>query len=343
METLSVAPSNFNDMEEHIFTYNDTPTELFSNSALQEGIHSPGLTERNLRFSAPGMTGIVQSCWFDGIRIGYAECNLQKDMHFEWQSDLELVTQYFNLRANTSNNSSVYGKDFALGNYQHNIFYSSESHGTIKSHDTCLITFMVQYRTDKFLELARESNDVLQHFGSLVRLGQPSTLSPHNLYIDGAMVQTIEQIRNCPYTGGIKQLYLFSKCLELLVLQADAHHKAQSQYSRFLKSGSDKESILYAREYLLNHMEQPPTLTDLARIAGINTFKLKNGFKEMFGNTVFGYLTDKRLEMAAAAIARNEKSISEIALDMGYSSVQHFSKAYKKKFGRTPRDGRPKF
>ncbi|MBV7529873.1 AraC family transcriptional regulator [Chitinophaga sp. sic0106] len=323
-------------MEEKTFT----TEELFSNSLVKEGMDSPGLTEINTRFSTPDMTGQIQSCWFDGIRIGFAECNLKKDMHFEWTSNLDLVTQYFNLRGNTSTATTVYGHEYPFGNYQHNIFYSSESRGIIKSYDTSLITFMVQYRTEKFIELTRNSNEALQQFGSLIHLGNPCTLSPQNLYIDGTIVHTIEQMRNCPYVGGIKQMYLLSKCLELLVLQADASHKIHSSNSRFLKSATDKESIIYAREYLLNHMEQPPTLTDLARIVGINTFKLKNGFKEMFGNTVFGYLTDKRLEMAATEISKKEKSISEIALDMGYSSVQHFSKAYKKKFGTTPRNGK---
>ncbi|SHL14029.1 AraC-type DNA-binding protein [Chitinophaga jiangningensis] len=327
-------------MQEKTFTYNHTPDELFSNNVVKEGINTPGLTEMNLRFTTPDMTGQIQSCWFDGIRIGYSECRLMRDMHFEWNSDLDLVTQFFNLRGNTSTATSVYGDDFALGNYQHNIFYSSTSSGTIRSHDTSVVTFMVQYRPEKFIELTKNSNEVLQQFGTYIQTGKPCTLSPRNLYIDGSIVQTIEQMRNCPYTDGIKQIYLFSKCLELLVLQADAHHKTQIQPSRFLKSAADKESILYAREYLLNHMEEPPTLTDLARIVGINTFKLKNGFKEMFGNTVFGYLSDKRLEIAAAAIEEKRKSISEIALETGYSSVQHFSKAFKKKFGTTPKNSK---
>ncbi|MBV8251804.1 MAG: helix-turn-helix transcriptional regulator [Chitinophaga sp.] len=323
-------------MGENVLTGTDTLESLFANSYVQDGYNSPGLTEKNISFVTPEMELQSQNCWFDGIRIGYSEWNFKKDMHFEWKADLDLVTQYFNLRGEVSTDIHVYGKDFPLGNYTHNLIYAPQSHGIIKSHDSKLIIFMVQYKVEKFLELIKDSNESLQHFGSLITSGYPCAFSPENLYIDGQLAQTIEDIRNCPYTGGIRQMYLFSKCLELLVLQADAYHRNRADSHKIIKTDYDKERIVFAREYLLEHMDAPPSLAELSRIAGINLFKLKNGFKEMFGNTVFGYLGDKRLEMAVRELAAKEKSINDIALLTGYSSVQHFNKAFKKKFGVTP-------
>ena len=56
----------------------------------------------------------------------------------------------------------------------------------------------------------------------------------------------------------------------------------------------------------------------------------------MFGNTVSGYLSETRLEIAKNDLLENKKTASEIALELGHSSVQHFSKAFKKKFGSSP-------
>lgn len=324
-------------MEEKTIIYADNPEILFSNSLMEEGFYADGLTEKNFSFSTPEMDVQAQSCWFDGIRIGYSEWKLKKDRGFEWKADLDLVTLYFNLRGKATTDVAVYGKDFTLGNYQHNIFYAPQSRGFIKNHDSMLITFMVQFRVEKFIELIKDSNEVLQQFGASITLGRPCTLSPDNLYIDGSLLHTIESIRCCPYEGGIRKMFLLSKCLELLVLQADAYHRHQSAGNRIVKTEYDKERILFAREYLLEHIHNPPSLTELSRLAGINIFKLKNGFKEMFGNTVFGYLADKRLEIAVTEIAKKEQSISDIALSIGYSSVQHFSKAFKKKYGVTPK------
>ena len=101
------------------------------------------------------------------------------------------------------------------------------------------------------------------------------------------------------------------------------------------KPGYDTDSIHFAREYLLQNATQPPSLTELAKIAGINEFKLKQGFKALYNNTVFGYLTDFKLNQARELLVCN-LPIKEVADRLGYSSVQHFNSAFRKKFGLPP-------
>jgi len=125
--------------------------------------------------------------------------------------------------------------------------------------------------------------------------------------------------------------------MELLVLQADAQARSVSQKSSFVKSDYDRDRIIFARDYMLQHMDMPPTIPELAKIAGINEFKLKKGYKEIFGTTIFGHLAEARLQMAKEALQEGKKSISAIAFDLGYSSVQHFSVSFRKRFGITPR------
>jgi AraC-like DNA-binding protein len=86
----------------------------------------------------------------------------------------------------------------------------------------------------------------------------------------------------------------------------------------------------------MQHIESPPSLSQLAKIAGINEYKLKRGFKEMFNNTVFGYLAEARLELAKNDLVQSNKKVIEIASALGYCSLQHFSHAFKKKFGISP-------
>jgi AraC family transcriptional activator of pyochelin receptor len=79
----------------------------------------------------------------------------------------------------------------------------------------------------------------------------------------------------------------------------------------------------------------PPSLTKLADVAGTNTFKLKNGFKELFGTTVFGYLNEVKLVQAKDMLLSGIQ-IKEVADILGYSSVQHFGTAFRKKFNTSP-------
>lgn len=131
-------------------------------------------------------------------------------------------------------------------------------------------------------------------------------------------------------------MFLFSKAIEILVLQAESYNQLLSPIKIYAKTDYDKERLVYARDYLIQHMEVPPSLTQLARVAGINEYKLKRGFKEMFGTTVFSYLAESRLELAKIDLLEAQKSVTEIAFELGYSSVQHFSAAFKKKFGVAP-------
>ncbi len=105
----------------------------------------------------------------------------------------------------------------------------------------------------------------------------------------------------------------------------------------FIKKEYDRERILFAREYLILHIDIPPSLPELSRLAGINEFKLKNGFKELFGQPVFAWLADYRLETARSELMKGDRTVTEIAFELGFSSPQHFSTAFKKKYGVSPK------
>ncbi len=72
------------------------------------------------------------------------------------------------------------------------------------------------------------------------------------------------------------------------------------------------------------------------RQAGLNEFKLKSGFRKMFGRPVFSYLKEHRLEKAGELIRGGGKSVTEVAYETGYSTLQHFSNEFRKKFGVNP-------
>lgn len=107
--------------------------------------------------------------------------------------------------------------------------------------------------------------------------------------------------------------------------------------TKYCHNDYDRGRLLFARQYLLEHLTMPPSIDELARIAGINSFKLKNGFKELFGDTIFGYLNAFRLEKAFHMVLSGEKNMTQIAFELGFSSLQHFSTAFKKAYGCSPK------
>lgn len=156
--------------------------------------------------------------------------------------------------------------------------------------------------------------------------------------IQPAMAGVLQQILNCPYQGMVKRAYLESKVIELMALVLD--HEIIIQQGE-VKKGSLKpdqiERIHYAKEILLRDLSNPPSLEELAHQAGLNDFMLKQGFHHCFGTTVFSVLRDRRLEMARQMLAEQEITVAEVAHQIGYASVRAFARAFKKRFGSSPK------
>ncbi|STQ45969.1 Bacillibactin transport regulator [Ewingella americana] len=83
-------------------------------------------------------------------------------------------------------------------------------------------------------------------------------------------------------------------------------------------------------------MLNPPTLAELALSVGMNTRKLTVGFRRLFGESVFEYLQSLRLETAWQMLTAGDVSVSTAAYQVGYSPA-HFSVAFRKKFGVSPK------
>jgi len=105
----------------------------------------------------------------------------------------------------------------------------------------------------------------------------------------------------------------------------------------FVNNHLEMEKIREARNLIVQNLVSPPGLKELARMVGTNEFKLKIGFKSTFGNTVYGYLADYRLEKSRYLLEKRNMSVKEISGEIGYANPSHFIAAYKKKFGVTPK------
>lgn len=101
-------------------------------------------------------------------------------------------------------------------------------------------------------------------------------------------------------------------------------------------SKNEMQKIRQARELILEGMADPPTLIELSRMIGLNDYKLKVGFKGMYGTTVFGYLREKRLEKALQLLQQGNMNVYETLLAVGYSNPSHFAQAFRGKYGVLP-------
>ena len=152
-----------------------------------------------------------------------------------------------------------------------------------------------------------------------------------------AMQFALNQLLNCPYQGLTKQIYLESKCWELVALKLEQlTQETPSQSATHLKA-DDIDRIYAAKAILTRHWQAPPSLLDLARQVGLNDYKLKLGFRQVFGTTAFGYLWHYRMEQARQLLTAGQHNIKEVAALVGYSKQSNFAAAFRKKFGVNPK------
>ncbi len=154
-----------------------------------------------------------------------------------------------------------------------------------------------------------------------------------------AMQTALQQILHCPYHGITKQMYLESKVWELmaLLIAQELEIRSDQQPVHLLKP-DDVDRIHQAKTILLQRLDNPPSLIELARQVGLNDCTLKRGFRQVFGQTAFGLLHDYRLEQARQLLEERRLNVSEIAQAIGFANRSYFAAAFRKKFGVSPRE-----
>ncbi|PFU42009.1 AraC family transcriptional regulator [Bacillus cereus] len=155
--------------------------------------------------------------------------------------------------------------------------------------------------------------------------------------IDSISSNIISKIIEFPYQDRIYQLEMESKALELLSIHLGRFLlNDRDEKRRRVLSKSDVNKIKRAEEILVQRMELPPSLLELAKLVGLNDYKLKLGFKELFGTSAFAYLREQRMERAMLLLRSGNSNVTETAVAIGYNNISHFSESFKKKYGINP-------
>lgn len=105
---------------------------------------------------------------------------------------------------------------------------------------------------------------------------------------------------------------------------------------RFLAYDSERDKIQEARTLIEQRLDQPMTIKELSRKVAMNECYLKKGFKALVGKTIHEYQQELRIAKAKELLQENGQSVSDVSAALGYSSISHFSTAFKKATGLKP-------
>jgi AraC-like DNA-binding protein len=190
-----------------------------------------------------------------------------------------------------------------------------------------------------FTELiAHEEDPWLERMLNNIEQSKPLSLVPDNTRISPRVMQLLQQFRNSPVTGSLKSLYQQSRVFEILTNQLFYLKAMETPATANAKiSRHDYDKLHELKRYLEHNFLKELTLDGLARLSGLNTFKLKTGFRQLFAVSVFEMIRTLRMQYAQAQLKDNALTVGQVAHQLGYEHVQHFSAAYKKHHGYSPK------
>jgi len=158
-----------------------------------------------------------------------------------------------------------------------------------------------------------------------------------NLPFSSSIAVVLSQILQAKVHDSMKSLYFKGKVYELLSLYFNKSEDPSVEQCPFLVDEKNIQKIRQAKAIILERMTDPPSLEQLAVEIGLSLKKLKEGFKQLYGDTVFAYLLDHKMEEARRMLDSQKYNVNEVGLKLGYSTASHFITAFKKKYGTTPK------
>lgn len=312
--------------------------QLIIENAYPERFYSEeGITERIIVINESFGKSSLKEIFFDGVYISVGALNIFKPTILHTKADFETVAMHFCIEGSSHSRLQGSSKNFTtFGANQHNLIYMPYYEGKLELPEYADMKMLeINLTLEFFQRIASEDFPVFKSFFENIRSKSHGILGKHNRTITPRMQWLIKEIVECKQKGYLKRLFLEAKILELFMLQVEMFEEPQLQKQAFLKK-KDVDKIVHAQHIILANINTPYTLLELSRQVGINDFKLKRGFKEVFGNTVFGYIHQIRMERAKEKLLQGEMNISEVADYTGYKNRTHFSAAFKKTFGFSP-------
>lgn len=156
-----------------------------------------------------------------------------------------------------------------------------------------------------------------------------SPISPETILV-------LNQINKFHFQDHLQPLYLKGKAYELISVYFNQSAEVVKSCP-FLMDDEYLSKVKKAKDIVLDRMIDPPSLVELSEEVGLNLKKLKQGFKQVYGSSVFTFLFNYKMEYSRKLLDSGKFNINEVGGNLGYSSASHFITSFKKKYGITPK------
>ncbi len=301
------------------------------------------LSKINYRVDTEEAKGTLHHIEGSFFSIFYGQLSLSENfsIHID-RKDNHCIRLFFALKG-LSKLGIEKGPEHVLECNQHNIFSIPQNttetltSGMCNDCNACKEWrfLCIDMQMDAFQKYMDPQSNIFQYFQESVKQNLSINFCPNNLMLDLQIHEILQEIMHIKISQPYEKLLLESLVLKLFATQIGQIENYKCPAISGMRD-SDIEKIYKAREILVDCLNEPCPLVELALKVGTNECTLKKGFKEVFGCTVFGYLQELKMQQAKKYLLEGKKSVAEISDEMGYKNPTHFTSAFKKRFGMLP-------
>lgn len=312
--------------------------EVFEKTEQRLVFASERYTDVQFQFEEPGLaSGFIQSVSTPGMRLTEFSMSAGKPFQLVDNDMSETAESVFVLNGGAQSNfhnmssSLQFGKDGH--NFQYNKHFGGEHMIDAEGFHALTITYEMNFLQQLF---QTDDNSVLGQLANSVQAKKTYVASKRTLHCGGRVAGVIAHIKQCPFNGITRYLFLESKMMELFVLQMQEAQAALDRKDEDNWSGEDRDKLHALRNYIESAYLDDFSLKDLTYRFALNEFKLKKGYKQFFGTTVFGHVHQLRMQKAKTLLEEKAMNVSEVSFFIGYNNVSSFCTEFKKRFGYSP-------
>ena len=279
-------------------------------------------------------TNFFECSTSEGITLLKSENNLKKNILFDRNVSCEKIQFHFVLNGETNfnYNNGAYSLNVTKGNYI--VLYNPDKElpiNAVNNPQTKILSIIISIK--KFHNLFSEENDIQflkdeninKKYYAQEKISNPVFIALNDLFL--SFGKNIAK----------NNLYLKAKTYELFSYIYDSSRDTNIEKCPFLTNEENFNKIKMAKEIALKNLLNPPTLLNLSDEIDLSLKKLKEGFKKIYGKTVYQFLLDHKMELAKKLLSEREKNVNEVSIKLGYSTASHFIAAFKNKYGVTPK------
>jgi len=275
-----------------------------------------------------------------GVVMGFANCELSHDVQAHWDVGISPISFAYSTSGDANIRPDAASDSLYSCRSGHELFFClpMDNASTSVQANSFINNVGIYIDPSVFFDVFPTIKDTVPKDVQSIANGDSEARFYQKVPASTNVQMVVHDILTCPYCEPYRRMFLENKAMELMTHTLWRTHMHQLDANRRGLRSDDLKRVSQAKQFMDQHFCDDIKLHELSRRVGMSHDKLNLCFRQIHGTTVFGYLRELRMKEARFLLSQGDVNVTEAAYSVGYTSLSHFAKVFKKQYGQAPRD-----